>query len=213
MLGKNNKNDRRRRSYNIKNNGIIRKFDTRQRNQYVNRRVEVYGIVIVMISVLFFLSFFSFGRTGIITNYANDYLSYLFGITKYIIALLLFIWGISFFLKRIKYLPSRFGWGFFLVYVCSAGLLSPNFNYTNIFDSVLVRSRGGIIGAGIFYGLFKLVSKAGAVTILAVIFIIGILIVTRVSIIDIFRRISARASGKKPVRDETAMNIETNISD
>ena len=77
MLGKNNKNNRRRRSYDIKNNGIIRKFDTRQRNQYVNRRVEVYGIVIVMISVLFFLSFFSFGRTGIITNYANDYLSYL----------------------------------------------------------------------------------------------------------------------------------------
>ena len=223
MLGKNNKNNRRnspnnngntrRRAYDIKNNGIIRKFDTRQRKQYVNRRVEVYGIVIVMISVLFFLSFFSFGRTGIITNYANDYLSYLFGITKYIIALLLFIWGISFFLKRIKYLPSRFGWGFFLVYVSTAGLLSHNFNYTNIFDSVLVKSRGGIIGAGIFYGLFKLVSKAGAVTILAVIFIIGILIVTKISLIDITKRIAALVSKKKPINDETGMNIETNIAD
>ena len=213
MLGKNNKNNRRRRSYDIKNNGIIRKFDTRQKKQYVNRRVEVYGIVIVMISVLFFLSFFSFGRTGIITNYANDYLSYLFGITKYIIALLLFIWGISFFLKRIKYLPSRFGWGFFLIYVCSAGLLSHNFNYTNIFDSVLVRSRGGIIGAGIFYGLFKLVSKAGAVTILAVIFIIGILIVTKISLIDITKRIATLVSKKKPINYETGMNVETNITD
>ncbi|MBE3138580.1 MAG: DNA translocase FtsK 4TM domain-containing protein [Actinobacteria bacterium] len=212
MLGKNNKNNRRR-SYDTKNNGIIRKFNTRQRKQYVNRRVEVYGIVIVMISVLFFLSFFSFGRTGIITNYANDYLSYLFGITKYIISLLLFIWGISFFLKRIKYLPSRFGWGFFLVYVCSAGLLSHNFNYANIFDSVLIRSRGGIIGAGIFYGLFKLVSKAGAVTILAVIFIIGILIVTKISLIDITKRIAALVSKKKPINDETGMNIETNITD
>ncbi|MBE3089920.1 MAG: DNA translocase FtsK 4TM domain-containing protein [Actinobacteria bacterium] len=212
MLGKNNKNNRRK-SYDTKNNGIIRKFNTRQRKQYVNRRVEVYGIVIVMISVLFFLSFFSFGRTGIITNYANDYLSYLFGITKYIISLLLFIWGISFFLKRIKYLPSRFGWGFFLVYVCSAGLLSHNFNYANIFDSVLVRSRGGIIGAGIFYGLFKLVSKAGAVTILAVIFIIGILIVTKISLIDITKRIAALVSKKKPINDENGMNIETNITD
>ena len=213
MLGKNSKNNIRRRSYDIKNKGIIRKFDTGQRKQYVNRRVEVYGIVIVMISVLFFLSFFSFGRTGIITNYANDYLSYLFGITKYIIALLLFIWGISFFLKRIKYLPSRFGWGFFLFYVCSAGLLSHNFNYTNIFDSVLVRSRGGIIGAGIFYGLFKLVSKAGAVTILAVIFIIGILIVTKISLIDIAKRIAALVSTKKPRNNETGMNVETNITD
>lgn len=213
MLGKNNKNNRSRRTYDLKNNGIIRKSDTRQRNQYVNRRVEVYGIVIFMISVLFFLSFFSFGRTGIITNYANDYLSYLFGITKYIIALLLFIWGISFFLKRIKYLPSRFGWGFFLVYVSTAGLLSHNFNYTNIFDSVLVRSRGGIIGAGIFYGLFKLVSKAGAVTILAVIFIIGILIVTKISLIDITKRIAALVSKKKHGNYETGMNIETNITD
>jgi S-DNA-T family DNA segregation ATPase FtsK/SpoIIIE len=223
MLGKNNKNNRRnslnnnsntrRRAYDIKNNGTARKFDTRQRKQYVNRRVEVYGIVIVMISVLFFLSFFSFGRTGIITNYANDYLSYLFGITKYIIAFLLFVWGISFFLKGIKYLPSRFGWGFFLVYVSTAGLLSHNFNYTNIFDSVLVKSRGGIIGAGVFYGLFKLVSKTGAVTILAVIFIIGILIVTKISLIDITKRIAALVSKKKPINDETGMNGETNITD
>jgi len=213
MLGKNNKNNRRKRSYDIKNNGSARNYDIRQRKQYVNRRIEVYGIVIVMISVLFFLSFFSFGRTGIITNYANDYLSYFFGITKYIIALLLFIWGISFFLKRIKYLPSRFGWGFFLVYISIAGILSHNFNYTNIFDSVLVKSRGGIIGAGIFYGLFKLVSKAGAVTILAVIFIIGILIVTKISLIDITKRIAARVSKKKPSINGIGINGETNIAD
>ncbi len=223
MFGKNNKNNRkdsrvnkdntRRRTYDIRNNGSVRKYDARQKKQYVNKRVEIYGIVIIMISVLFFLSFLSFGRTGIITNYANDYLSYLFGITKYVIALLLFVWGISFFFRRIKYLPSRFGWGFFLVYISIAGLLSHNFNYTNIFDSLLVKSRGGIIGAGIFYGLFKLVSKAGAVTILVVILIIGILIVTKISLIDIFKRIAALVSRKKPIKDETAMNVETNITD
>ncbi|MCL4418456.1 MAG: DNA translocase FtsK [Actinobacteria bacterium] len=219
MLGKNNKNSRRNSRNNSGNirrkaydNNDIRKFDTRQKKQYVSRRIEVYGIIIVMISVLFFLSFFSFGRTGIITNYVNDYLSYLFGITKYIIAVLLFIWGISFFLNRIKYLPSRFGWGFFLIYVSIAGLLSHNFEYANIFDSVLVKSRGGIIGAGIFYGLFKLVSKAGAVTILAVILIIGILIVTKISLIDIIKRITALASRKKPAGGETGMEVETNIA-
>jgi len=61
------------------------------KKQYVSRRQEVYGIVIMMISVLFFLSFFSFGRPGIITDYINNFLSYVFGITKYFFAFLLFV--------------------------------------------------------------------------------------------------------------------------
>ncbi len=174
-----------------------------------------------MISILFFLSFFSFGRTGIVTNYADNYLSYIFGITKYFIAFLLLVWGISFFIKRIKYLPSRFGWGFFLLYISVAGLLSHNYKYTNIFDSILVKTRGGIIGAGIFYGLFKLVSKAGAITILAVLLIIGILIITRISLVDVVKKIFLRRKFKQQiegVKNSQAItslgslsNIETNI--
>jgi S-DNA-T family DNA segregation ATPase FtsK/SpoIIIE len=200
----------------------LRKYDNnRVKRQYVSRRTEVYGIVIIMISILFFLSFFSFGRTGIVTNYADNYLSYIFGITKYFIAFLLLVWGISFFIKRIKYLPSRFGWGFFLLYISVAGLLSHNYKYTNIFDSILVKTRGGIMGAGIFYGLFKLVSKAGAVTILAVLLIIGILIITRISLVDVVKKIFLRRKSKQQiegVKNSQAItslgslsNIETNI--
>lgn len=200
----------------------MKKYDTdRVKRQYVSRRTEVYGIVIIMVSILFFLSFFSFGRTGIVTNYADNYLSYIFGITKYFIAFLLLVWGISFFIKRIKYLPSRFGWGFFLLYISVAGLLSHNYKYTNIFDSILVKTRGGIIGAGIFYGLFKLVSKAGAITILAVLLIIGILIITRISLVDVVKKIFLRRKFKQQIegaKNSQALNslgsltnIETNI--
>ena len=199
------------RGKNIKNNSSLRKYDnSRVKRQYVSRRTEVYGIVIIMISILFFLSFFSFGRTGIVTNYADNYLSYIFGITKYFIAFLLLVWGISFFIKRIKYLPSRFGWGFFLLYISVAGLLSHNYKYSNIFDSILVKTRGGIIGAGIFYGLFKLVSKAGAVTILAVLLIIGILIVTRISLVDVVKKIFLRRKFKQQI--EGAKNSQTSTS-
>lgn len=223
-------------SKNIKYNNSIRKIDnTKVRKQYVSKRTEVYGIIIVMISILFFLSFFSFGRTGIVTNYADSYLSYIFGITKYFFALLLLVWGISFFIRRVKYLPSRFGWGFLLFYIAIAGLLSNNFNYTSTFNqsfikfaaeySILLKTRGGIIGAGIFYGLYKLVSRAGAITVLSVLLVIGILIITRISLIDIMKRISGRASkGKSKEQLEgigdrgelvtvpgSSGNIETNI--
>ncbi len=169
-----------------------KKNGVRQKNQYVSRRPEVYGIIILLLSILLFLSFFKFGRPGIISDYINDFLSYIFGITKYAAALLLFIWGISFFIRRIKLLPSRFGWGFFLIFIAASGLFSGNFKYTNIFDPVFVKSRGGVIGAAIYYGLYRLVGNAGAIAVLCALAVIGILVITRLSIIDIARKISSR---------------------
>jgi S-DNA-T family DNA segregation ATPase FtsK/SpoIIIE len=146
----------------------------------------------MMVSVLLCLSFFSFGRPGIITGYINNFLSYVFGFTKYFFAFFLFVWGVSFFIRRVKYLPSRFGWGFTLFYISVSGLISSNFKYINIFDPIVVKNKGGIIGAGIFYGLYKLVGEAGAITVLIVLFLIGLLIITRLSIIDIARKMSRR---------------------
>ena len=181
-----------KRGKDIKNISNSKRIETPVKRQYVSRRVEVYGIVIIMVSVLLCLSFFSFGKPGVITGYINDFLSYVFGFTKYFFAFFLFVWGISFFIRRVKYLPSRFGWGLALFYISVSGLLSNNFKYADIFDPLVVRSRGGIIGAGIFYGFYRLVGKAGAITILIVLFLIGLLIITRLSIIDIARKISQR---------------------
>ncbi|MBM3709137.1 MAG: DNA translocase FtsK, partial [Actinobacteria bacterium] len=180
-----------------KNTRRIVNSENTYKKQYVGRRTEVYGIIIAMLAILLFLSFFSFGRPGIVTEYINNLLSYVFGITKYFFAFLLFVWGISFFIKRVKYLPSRFGWGFFLLYLSISGLISNNFVYTDIFDAIVVRTRGGIIGAGIFYGLYRLVGRAGAVTILAVFCVCGILIITRVSIVDISKRIITKLASNK----------------
>jgi len=192
---KNSNNSRKKnsadlkRGKDIKNISNSKRIETPVKRQYVSRRVEVYGIVIIMVSVLLCLSFFSFGKPGVVTGYINNFLSYVFGFTKYFFTFFLFVWGISFFIRRIKYLPSRFGWGLALFYISASGLLSNNFKYTDIFDPLVVRSRGGIIGAGIFYGLYRLVGKAGAITILIVLFLIGLLIITRLSIIDIAKKI------------------------
>jgi DNA segregation ATPase FtsK/SpoIIIE, S-DNA-T family len=181
-----------KRGADIRNSSNSKRIETPVKRQYVSRRIEVYGIVIMMVSVILCLSFFSFGRPGVITGYINDSLSFVFGFTKYFFAFFLFVWGISFFIRRVKYLPSRFGWGLALFYISASGLLSNNFKYADIFDPLVVRSRGGIIGAGIFYGLYRLVGKAGAITILIAVFLIGLLIITRLSIIDIARKIRIR---------------------
>ncbi len=200
---KNSNNSRKKnsadlkRGKDIKNISNSKRIETPVKRQYVSRRVEVYGIVIIMVSVLLCLSFFSFGKPGVVTGYINDFLSYVFGFAKYFFAFFLFVWGISFFIRRIKYLPSRFGWGLALFYISASGLLSNNFKYADIFDPLVVRSRGGIIGAGIFYGLYRLVGKAGAITILIVLLLIGLLIITRLSIIDIAKKIRKRRTERR----------------
>src|SRR3989304_5945626 len=163
---------------------------SRNRKKYVKRRSEVYGVLIIMVSALLFISVYNFSNYGLINTSVNDFLSFIFGIGKFLIPFMLLIWGFSFFLRRIRLLPSSFGWGFFLLFFSILGIAGNNLAVqANIFDEVLIKDRGGIIGAGIFYGLFRLVGSAGALVVLGVLIIISILIITKISLIDIARKI------------------------
>ncbi len=178
---------------NYKRKGTTRKNSissrSSSRKKYVKRRTEVYGIFIVMVSVLLFISVYGFSESGVINISVNSFLSFIFGIGKFLIPFMLMIWGFSFFLKRIRFLSSSFGWGFFLLFFSILGIFGNNFgNQQNIFDEVLVRTRGGIVGAGIFYGLSKLFSNIGAIIVLGVLLIISVLIITKISLIDMGRK-------------------------
>ena len=161
----------------------------RSSSRYIGRRIEIYAILIMMVSILLIISVFSSQDSGYVNQRINDFLSYIFGIGKYIIPFFLIVWGASFFLKQIRLLPSRFGWGFFLLFFSLLGIFSNNLKYRDIFDNILIRTRGGITGAAIFNGLFKLFGSAGAITILSVFIIISILIITRISLISIGKKI------------------------
>lgn len=162
---------------------------SRDKKRYVKRRTEVYGILIIMLAVLLFISVFGLSSPGLINETINSFLSFLFGAGKYLIPFMLAVWGISFFLKNVYFLPSSFGWGFLLLFFSVLGIISNNLRYVNIFDEVLIKSRGGIIGAGIFYGLFKLFSSAGALVVLSVLVFISLLIITKISLIEAGKRI------------------------
>jgi len=159
------------------------------RKKYVKRRTEVYGVLILAVSVLLFISVYNFSATGFINTSVNDFLSFTFGIGKFLIPFMLLIWGFSFFLRRIRLLPSSFGWGFLLLFLSILGMLGNNFDNIEFFDENLMRSSGGITGEGIFYGLYKLFSSAGAVVVLGVLLVISILIITKISLIDIGKKI------------------------
>jgi len=187
----------------------------RKNARNTHRRVEVYGILIIMLAVLMIISVFIPQDYGFVNQRINDFLSYIFGIGKYIVPFLLLTWGISFFIRSRKKLSLRFGSGFLLLFLSLAGIISGNLEYESIFDNVLITSRGGIIGAGIFYGLSRLFGRAGSITVLAVLIVISILILTRISIIELGKkigrvfsnidfRIFAEVFGKEKRREKVA---------
>ncbi len=184
------KKDSKRKSP-VKKTASSRNSSRKRKNStgYTGRRVEVYGILILMAAILLTISVFIPQDSGFINQRVNEFFSYVFGIGKYIIPFLLLVWGVSFFIKKIKLLSVRFGFGFLLLFISSMGIISGNLKYTNIFDSVLIEARGGITGAGVFYGLFKLFGRAGAITVLSVLIIISIIVITRISLIDAGRKI------------------------
>ncbi len=171
----------------IKNNYISE--NQKNKRTYVKRRTEVYGVLIIMVAFLMFISVFNFSEAGIVNKTVNDYLSFIFGAGKFLIPFMLLIWGFSFFFKRIRFLSSRFGLGFLLLFLSILGILGNNFNNAGFFDENLMRIRGGIAGAGIFYGLHKLFSSVGAIVVLSVLLVISVLIITRISLIEVGRKI------------------------
>src|SRR5450830_1334408 len=159
---------------------------------YVKSRKELYGIIIIAVSVLFFISLFVNGERGVILTYINVFLSYLFGWGKYIFALLVFVWGISFFIKRIAFLKARLGLGFLLFFLSLSGLFVSSNTVNNIFDEIFISSHGGLLGSGIYYGLFRLTNKAGSITILSFLLLISIIIITNISLVELYKKILAR---------------------
>ncbi|MHB1347922.1 MAG: DNA translocase FtsK [Candidatus Humimicrobiaceae bacterium] len=173
---------------------------------YVKSRKEVYGIIIIMVSILFFISLFVKGESGIVLKYINFFLSYLFGIGKYIFALLVFSWGVSYFFKKSAFLKARLGLGFLLFFLSLSGLFVSNSEVTNIFDEIFISSHGGILGSGIYYGIFKLTNKAGAITILSFLLLISIIIITNISIIELYKKISAKRREIRAKKDGLSKN-------
>jgi DNA segregation ATPase FtsK/SpoIIIE, S-DNA-T family len=173
---------------------------------YVKSRKELYGIIIIAVSVLFTISLFVKGESGVVLKYINFSLSYLFGIGKYIFAFLIFIWGISFFIKRIAFLKARLGLGFLLFFLSLSGLFVSSSTINNIFDEIFLSSHGGLLGSGVYFGLFRLTNKAGSITILSFLLLISIIIITNISLVELYKKILARRRDLKLKKEEKSKN-------
>jgi len=193
------KKNNSKKSSKTQDKNIKKIIETQERfeKNYVKNRVEVYGILIIMISILFLISVFVRDEKGFILKYINYFLSYLFGSCKFLFSVLILFWGISFFFKKSRFLKIRLGIGFSIFFLAFLGIFSYTNTPESLFDEIFFKIRGGIVGSGIYYGLFKLTNKAGTLTILIFLLLFSLLIITNISMIELIKKISHKVKNTR----------------
>ncbi|MBC7332903.1 MAG: DNA translocase FtsK [Actinobacteria bacterium] len=166
----------------------LNRSNSQVRRRYARNRAELFIILAIMFSFLCFIALFGPKDSGIIIRSLEYYLSYTFGLGKYLFPFLLLGWGISFFIRKGSFTPLRTGWGFFLLFVSVLGLLGST-GLEDFFDPIMASTKGGVVGWGASQGLFKLFGRAGSIAILSFILLASLIIIAKISVINLLKKI------------------------
>jgi S-DNA-T family DNA segregation ATPase FtsK/SpoIIIE len=145
---------------------------------------DIYGVALIAAALFLTVSIFS-KATGIVGNYANLSLQYLVGVGRYVLPLFFLLWGASFLLRKPHFNSFSVGMGLsvcFLSFISMAYLRSPELSFL----IPAARGYGGIFGGALGYLLQTLLGEVGAYILLSATLIIGGVIVSSVSLADLF---------------------------
>lgn len=184
---------------------MARKSKRRKKRKKNKLRPDLQkSLTIIFLLVLSIMSFLSFlDLAGAVGNFINHYYSLLFGVSKYLVALLLLLWAIFIFKKnhkkkkysRKKDLNFIHYLGAFLIVFNTAGLASflvwISMNNPEISDLVLQIGEykgGGYLGVISMALLAKTLGNILTAVILLALLVIGIIFTFQISLNDIIRK-------------------------
>ncbi len=148
----------------------------------------MWGVVLLVVAVLLSLAFL--GLAGPVGRFTNSGLTLLFGLWAYGLPPILAVVGLVLALGRRTDTPSRIVMGSAAVFIGSLALFHLLSGAEQLFDNVeVVRRRGGAVGSLIAFPLRRLLGTWGAFVILMALISMGVLIVTRTSVRELFHAI------------------------
>lgn len=160
-----------------------------------HRLQEIYGIILVAVSLLLALFMFS-EVTGVVGKITTDIFKYLVGSIRYLVPFLLLAWGISYLAHKPEINVESVGLGLLIcflslgAFVHITALFTLGFSFQDIFNvEFLISYGGGYIGAFLAYILWLLV-RSGAYIVLIAAFLIGLVLCTGISISTVTLRIA-----------------------
>lgn len=160
------------------------------------RKNEIHLFIYLAVCTFFFIS--NFGWCGVVGNFFARFMFALFGITEYILPLYVFLTS-AFLLSNgaKKTVVNRvLCVGLFIVAAAFIAQLTAGADHMTaklLYDQGAQEKKGGgFILGGLLVVLYNLIGKPGAIIVIALLIIIGIIVVLNVSLIDFAKQRSAQ---------------------
>jgi S-DNA-T family DNA segregation ATPase FtsK/SpoIIIE len=164
--------------------GALRTIRERLRNRLGRQTDDVWGLILIVLSLLLLLSFFDLA--GPIGGVATSGLQFVFGVWAYFVPVSLFVIGAAMVGTMPKADFGRLTVGMIVLFAGSMALFHLMTGTISLAGSVdLVIERGGAVGSLIAFPLRRLIGFWGAFVVLVAITGMGALLVTKATIRDV----------------------------
>ena len=192
-----------------------KKQKKKENNSGFKYPIEIKGIVFIVIAIIGFLGF----KANILGTIIKGFAMFLMGSFDFIVLLIMLISGFYMLVKREN--PKYFSSRMIGIYIFLIGLLSlAHLNYldtnSSFFDTMkstidevikcintkVSFAGGGVIGAFFISIFYYLLGKMGSIIVISVLMLIGVILVSDLSISDAISKIREKLKRKKETSNE-----------
>ena len=192
-----------------------KKQKKKENNSGFKYPIEIKGIVFIVIAIIGFLGF----KANILGTIIKGFAMFLMGSFDFIVLLIMLISGFYMLVKREN--PKYFSSRMIGIYIFLVGLLSlAHLNYLDVnstfFDTMkntidevikcintkVSFAGGGVIGAFFISIFYYLLGKMGSIIVISVLMLIGVILVSDLSISDEISKIREKLKRKKETSNE-----------
>ena len=192
-----------------------KKQKKKENNSGFKYPIEIKGIVFIVIAIIGFLGF----KANILGTIIKGFAMFLMGSFDFIVLLIMLISGFYMLVKREN--PKYFSSRMIGIYIFLVGLLSlAHLNYLDVnstfFDTMkntidevikcintkVSFAGGGVIGAFFISIFYYLLGKMGSIIVISVLMLIGVILVSDLSISDAISKIREKLRRKKETSNE-----------
>lgn len=192
-----------------------KKQKKKENNSGFKYPIEIKGIVFIVVAIIGFLGF----KANILGTIIKGFAMFLMGSFDFIVLLIMLISGFYMLVKREN--PKYFSSRMIGIYIFLVGLLSlAHLNYldtnSSFFDTMkstidevikcintkVSFAGGGVIGAFFISIFYYLLGKMGSIIVISVLMLIGVILVSDLSISDAISKIREKLKRKKETSNE-----------
>ncbi len=157
-------------------------------------RSDIYGIGLTVLAIALVIAVLAPGDAPLPSAIA-DALGLLFGIGRYMVAVFVLLWGVSFFFSRFEMDELRIGGGLGLAFVSIIGMVAlVDPGSATYWSSEALMTHGGYLGAGVAFGLHNVLGTAIGYVVLVGLLAVGFVLATGTRISDLYDRVARRTA-------------------